>query len=804
MTAYPDFFHALTGVPPYPYQDRLARGAWPTLLDVPTGVGKTAAVLVAWLWRRLHADPTTGRRLVYCLPMRSLVRQTESVARTFCEAAAASFAARSLPTPTVHALLGGDVDDAWERSPSASTILIGTQDLLLSRALNRGYAMSRYKWPVHFGLLNNDALWVLDETQLMGVGVETSAQLQGLRAGLGTLGPTHTLFMSATLGAAQLETVDHPRPASGWPTLRLEGPDHDNSRVHAIVHARKALARHPLALDRTSDKRHAKALADDIVARHRQRGGLTLVIVNRVARAQELYEALRKHSPGPLGLVHSRFRPEDRRAHEDLLHAPGDRIVVATQAIEAGLDVSARTMVTELAPWPSMVQRFGRCNRDGRTDDAQIHWLDVVPDDKPDLALPYTPTDLDEARVRLAALSDAGPEHLRAVAYDPPPVARPVLRRRDLITLFDTTPDLSGHDVDVSPYVRDTDDTDVRLYWRELSGSPNEILKAGTPYEAPAREELCAVSLASAKSLLTKHVKAPLAAWRWSWEQRRFDRVDGRDVRPGEVLLLPTKAGGYDPTLGFVGAATPEPVPLASPALDQARLTVDDLTHEGDPDTFVRTDGRWVTLAEHLADVESEARGLADELRLEPWAPLLATAGRWHDVGKAHFAFQARLHAGGSPPEADQLWAKSPHRTRTAGPRHAFRHELASALAWLAHSADHEPRSRDLVAYLVAAHHGKVRVSLRALPSEPGPDDRPFARGVWHGDTLPAFAFADGDTIPVTSLDLSLVRLGAEGWLSRVLALRDDPSLGPLRLALLETLVRIADWIASEKEQLRA
>ena len=38
----------------------------------------------------------------------------------------------------------------------------------LSRALNRGYGMSRYRWPMHFGLLNNDCLWVLDETQLMG------------------------------------------------------------------------------------------------------------------------------------------------------------------------------------------------------------------------------------------------------------------------------------------------------------------------------------------------------------------------------------------------------------------------------------------------------------------------------------------------------------------------------------------------------------------------------------------------------------------------------------------------------------
>lgn len=801
MPAYPTFFRALTGHPPYPYQHRLAEGPWPTLLDIPTGVGKTAAVLVAWLWRRLHADPHTGRRLVYCLPMRSLVRQTEDVARALCDASAPFFAELQLATPRVHAMLGGYIDAAWERDPATPAILIGTQDILLSRALNRGYAMSRYKWPVHFGLLNNDTVWVLDETQLMGVGVETSAQLQGLRAALGTIGPAHTLWMSATLGDAQLDTVDHPQPSNGWPTHSLEPTDHDHPRVRAIVHAHKSLSAHPIALDRNTEKRHAKQLADDIVALHRQRGDLTLVIVNRVARAQELYEALRKLSPGPLALVHSRFRSDDRRAHEALLSSSGDRIVVATQAIEAGLDVSARTMVTELAPWPSMVQRFGRCNRDGQCPDAVIQWVDIRVDDKPELALPYAPDELDDARARLATLSDASPHCLREVPYVAPPVARPVLRRRDLVMLFDTAPDLSGHDVDISPYVRDTGDTDVQLYWRALPGNPNDLLEGGAAYQAPGREELCAVSLASAKSFIDKHLEPPLAAWRWSWEQRRFDRVDARGVRPGEILLLPAGAGGYDPALGFTGRPTRAPVPLPTPPVGQRGTEVDDLTHEGDPDTFVRSDGRWVELAEHLADVESEARDLALGLGLPEWATLLATAGRWHDVGKAHEAFQHKLHAGGTAPQADRLWAKSPHRTRTMGPRHGFRHELASALAWISHATDHEPRTRNLIAFLVAAHHGKVRVSLRALPSEPGPPDRLYARGVWDGDALPAFSFADGQAIPTTSLDLSLMQLGADGWLSRVLALRDDPTLGPLRLCLLETLLRVADWIASEKEQ---
>ena len=40
-----------------------------------------------------------------------------------------------------------------------------------------------------------------------------------------------------------------------------------------------------------------------------------------------------------------------------------------------------------------------------------------------------------------------------------------------------------------------------------------------------------------------------------------------------------------------------------------------------------------------------------------------------------------------------------------------------------------------------------------------------------------------------------------ESWLARVLQLRDSLHIGPFRLAYWETLLRVADWRASEKEQ---
>ena len=234
-----EFFRHALGLPhdPYPYQRVLAEGDWPKLIDVPTGMGKTASVIVGWLYKRYRGDVNTPRRLVYCLPMRVLVEQTHRLALTWVSNTQERLKGESRQVPSVHLLMGGEVDAEWEEHPESPAIFIGTQDMLLSRALNRGYAMSRYKWPVHFGLLHNDALWVFDETQIMGVAVETSAQLEGLRRRLGNSAPTRTVWMSATLGQHQFATVDHPRMPEGWTTVTLTPEDEEHDAVRQRIDA---------------------------------------------------------------------------------------------------------------------------------------------------------------------------------------------------------------------------------------------------------------------------------------------------------------------------------------------------------------------------------------------------------------------------------------------------------------------------------------------------------------------------------------------------------------------------------------
>ena len=278
---------------------------------------------------------------------------------------------------------------------------------------------------------------------------------------------------------------------------------------------------------------------------------------------------------------------------------------------------------------------------------------------------------------------------------------------------------------------------------------------------------------------------------RWQLVQRAF---------PGQVILLRAADGGYDAELGFADKAT-HAVTVVS---DEARAPIpDDRELEGDPESEWR---RWYSLREHSSDVAGEARALTTALSLVPeWVEAATTAGRWHDLGKAHPVWQEAARKLGENPPSEPIAKSQSSRGRIRYGRRGFRHELASALAALAHGQS------NLVAYLVACHHGKVRLSLRAGPNEPPPErdgrtlpDVRFARGVWDGDRLPAVDLGDGVTVEETELSLAVMELGqdasgSESWATRVLALRDDPGLGPFRLGFLEAIIKCADERASRR-----
>lgn len=797
VASFRDLVQRAAGHVPYGYQELLAARGFPDLLRVPTGSGKTLAATLPWLYRRrFHPDPevraSTPRWLVFVLPMRVLVEQTHDRVREWLD----NLGLRA--DVGVHVIMGGEGrrTGAWREEPEKDAIFVGTLDMLLSRALNRGYGDSRFSWPIDFGMFNSGCQWVFDEVQLMGTALPTSRQLEGLRRALGTALPCASMWMSATVEDRWLATVDLPTVGS---VVELAPADWSGPLARRLDAAKRVEE----VATRSEAGRYLPTVTAAIKEAH-WAGTLTVAILNTVERARDVFSRLPKTGvEAELVLLHSRFRPSDRAEHVRAALAPVDtdgpgRIVVATQVLEAGVDISATTLFTEAASWPSIVQRAGRCNRDGEARDARLIWA------RPPTDPPYPKDDVAASTDTLRALEGASvtPPTLGGQPVQVTETIHPVLRRRDLIGLFDTAPDLSGNDIDVGRYIREEGDLDLQVAWREVGRDG-----PGADDRSPSRDELCPVPVPQVRKELGKEGRS---AWRFDHLEHAWVPCGPAAARPGLVLVLRADQGGYSPLLGWDPASKSavEPVPPEEPT------PLGGLA-EGTADDFATFEpGRWVALVDHLSEVETEVRDLTDALAPTGLSPAqveaAALAGRLHDLGKAHDVFQATMARSAeiSATPTGGPWAKSPAPATARHERRHFRHELVSALA-LVGLTDGPLRGveeRDLVAYLVAAHHGRVRLAIRSLPGEtlpPEGTDRRVALGVWDGESLPAVD-VPGGRIPESTLDLSVMELGdGEGgrhsWTHRALALRDRQDLGPFRLAFLEALLRLADWRVSAR-----
>ena len=787
--SFAEYFHGATGNTPYPYQERIAAEGLPDVLRIDTGCGKTEAAGLGWLWRRKHyARDRTPRWLIYALPMRTLVDQTVARFKLWRQ-----HLGLSLEDLGIYQVMGGVgwKDRDWRLCPERDAIFVGTTDMLISRALNRGFGDSQWNWPISFGAFNSGCQWVFDEPQLMDSAVVTGRQLQAFREMLGTVHPTRTLWMSATIDFETLRTVNAPRIGQ---VVGISQEDRQSAPL-----ARRLEAERIIQSLGTADH---KQLARHAVEHHR-RGTLTLVVVNTVKRAQDVYKGLgRIPNSAPTVLIHSRFRRTDReRATERALAPVGEegRIVVATQVVEAGVDISAATLITDLAPWSSIVQRAGRCNRDGKISGARMLWV------RPKASAPYRDEDLDLAE---RALEDVrGPTTPVELSSRDVPQRRgplPTLRKRDLYELFDTLPDLSGNHIDVGRFIRDSEDRDVLVAWRPI------IDFAPSPDILPSADELCRVPISQLRRFVRSRNAAVFTPDPESRAKRRWTRISAVDLRPNLLVIVNASEGGYSSEFGWLGTASKKKVPAIDSPVPLADW--DDVAVDDDPNT-VNSGVPWLRLDQHLADTELVAKDMLRafaNLNLPVDVIKAATlAARYHDLGKAHPVFQqairkTRGEADEPPPERATL-AKGGSRNIRYSQRY-FRHGLVSALMLLG-PENHllngvaEP---DLVTYLAASHHGRVRLGVRRLNAEHPPRekaDKDVALGVVDGDEVASVAIP-GDTTRGGTLSLAHVGLGAgqgpvPSYTARVLDLLDRPDLGPFRLAWLEMLVRLADWKAS-------
>ena len=425
------------GVPePFPWQrallDRMLGGTLPRVVDVPTGLGKTAVIAI-WLVARA-AGANVPRRLVYVVDRRAVVDQATTVAeglREIVEQDPALKAALRLdvrqPLP-ISTLRGQFLDNReWLADPSAPAIVLGTVDMVGSRLLFEGYGVSPRMRPYHAGLLGADTLVVLDEAHLVPPFEHLIRAIAGrVATGLGAREPAlnalvpelHLLSLSATSrptpDALALTAADRAHPmvarrlaARKELVIRAEVsagdlPEHLAAEAWKLADAGAKPIRCIVFCDRRDD---ARLVAELLAKRAGKTTPIDIELFVGGRRIWERTEAARWLRER--GFIAGPAAAPDKPA-----------FVIATSAGEVGVDLDADHMVSDLVAWERMVQRLGRVNRRG-DGEAQVVVIPAEQDDE-------------ELAARLAAATDV----LRALpvtngaAFDASPGALTELKLR--------------------------------------------------------------------------------------------------------------------------------------------------------------------------------------------------------------------------------------------------------------------------------------------------------------------------------------------------------------------------------------
>lgn len=339
----PFALQVLFGNPPYAYQVRVAEALLSgknVILRAPTGAGKTEAALGPFLLARQPGQKDFPQdfplRCIIASPMRTLAKDLHGRAKE----------AGGKLGLTVKLHTGEDPTDPLLEAD----IIVTTVDQLLSNYLHVPYSQSWRGRNIGAGGVVASYV-VLDEFHLFDPQRAFRTTLEMARA---LSGVTPFLFMTATM--------------SGELTQKLAGAVGAEfitpSQAELDVMTSQQKTRQFRRVD-------APLTAQAVAGAHERR---SIAIANTVDRVQTLYAELQRlQDEGhpnlrgvTLALLHSRFFPSHRNAHEEKLKALLGResrenvILVASQAVEVGLDISSENLHTELCPGNALLQRAGR------------------------------------------------------------------------------------------------------------------------------------------------------------------------------------------------------------------------------------------------------------------------------------------------------------------------------------------------------------------------------------------------------------------------------------------------------------
>jgi CRISPR-associated endonuclease/helicase Cas3 len=531
--------------------------------------------------------------------------------------------------PLIARRLSGGIprEDDWARTPSQPTVLCSTVDQIGSRLLFRGYGVSDSMKPVHAGLIGADCLILLDEAHLAEPFRQTMHWIKIYRGPnwreLNIAAPWDFSLLTATpgenaRGVFSLNDEDRSNPVlkrrlEAEKITRLVSPAESSGETgdSAAIddeeeesgNDTKDFARRCSAI--VDEVRKALGHFDD--AKHGAPRPAIGIVVNRVARARAVFDRFLKEYREPTGsasdagtipdivLMIGPARLVDRDDLIEKLSSIRTRvwkenenrvldkplIVVATQCIEAGVDIDLDALITEAAPIDSLRQRFGRLNRAGRN----IKPYAAIVADKSDIsaraddpvygkavktAWKYLESIATEKKGAL--LVDFGIVKMDTLtaptrdAFTEKPDA-PVLLPAHLDLLSQTSP-IPAADPEVAFYLHgpDRQPDSITVIWRadvDPSWRDQDVIRLLT-LVPPRSSEAIELPLWAVRHWLKGRRKsagdvADVAApgaddeepakkriFRWKGNDERSQWIDPAMLQPGDTIVAPARYGGVD------------------------------------------------------------------------------------------------------------------------------------------------------------------------------------------------------------------------------------------------------------------
>ena len=234
-------------------------------------------------------------------------------------------------------------------APEDLEVVLGYYDGTLTRS------MGHYLFSRSMALLSDV---ILDEVHLlsdMTKSLNFLIALIWIAAGHGM----RLILMSATIPKALEELL-----RKEGEEISLEFAKFSENPDNRFLEERKA-KKYDFSLEKLDSGRFEKIL--EWLKEGRKEGfRRSIVVFNTVRDAIKFYEIVKKRSDiekNRILLVHSRFTEEDReekRRRIEELKRLDEYLIVATQVIEAGVDISSDLFISDLAPASSLIQRLGR------------------------------------------------------------------------------------------------------------------------------------------------------------------------------------------------------------------------------------------------------------------------------------------------------------------------------------------------------------------------------------------------------------------------------------------------------------